>query len=142
LPPPLAEKIKSSIHNRTKQDIANAVQSIVGKGPGLTPSGDDFLAGMMLSLWTMSDPAAHTVCRIILDSARKMTTDISLAYLRAIASGYTDERWHNLLYALAANNSRLLDSAIRHILAFGATSGSDMLIGFVWGLQQLNFHKL
>ncbi len=113
----------------------DAARGLVGLGPGLTPTGDDFLAGFMLSLWALHFPNTKKVCGWIVAAAQRRTTHISIAYLKAIAAGYADERWHQFLHAFNNYNKQLLFSAISHILDFGATSGSDMLFGFMSGAE-------
>ena len=123
------------LRNENHTDFMLAVGGIIGRGPGLTPTGDDFLAGFMLSLWTLHHPKTEKICRWIVDASHQRTTHISIAYLKAIAAGCSDERWHQFIYALDISNRQLLFSTIANILAFGASSGSDMLYGFMWGIE-------
>lgn len=113
--------------------VLAAAAALAGWGPGLTPSGDDFLAGLMLALWAREGEAARPLCAQIVAAAAPRTTRLSGAFLRAAADGLADERWHALLYALAGASGPALEQAAQAVLAFGATSGLDMLAGFLWG---------
>jgi hypothetical protein len=115
--------------------IANAARAIMGRGPGLTPAGDDFLAGIMISFLLLQYPETASVSRLLAETSRECTTKVSIAYFSAIAAGLVDERWHRFLKALNTGNQQLLESAIHLILTFGASSGSDMLKGFIAGIN-------
>ena len=108
---------------------------LAGLGPGLTPSGDDVLMGLMHA-WFSRYPAgrAQTASEIVADAAVPRTTSLSAAWLRAAAAGEAGVLWHRLIAATAAGDERELRETIRRILATGHTSGADALAGFVAGL--------
>ncbi len=115
--------------------IRHAVSRIAGYGPGLTPSGDDFLAGVMLALHISN--VSHEsnflrTCETIYQSAAARTTKLSRAYLSSASQGQADERWHDFLYSMKEGKIEDLDESLEPILAFGETSGLDMLSGFLW----------
>lgn len=116
----------------TPPTLDAAVVALAGWGPGLTPSGDDFLAGLMLALWAQQGEAARPLCEGIVAVAAPRTTRLSGAFLRAAAEGLADERWHALLHALAGDSDAAVAAAAQAVLAFGASSGLDMLVGFLW----------
>ena len=124
-----------ALHLGNITGIAGATRAIMGKGPGLTPAGDDYLAGILVSLWLLNHPETASICRLIAETAQQCTTEVSNAYFSAIAAGQVDERWHQLLAALNTGSQHLLEKTIRHILTFGATSGLDMLKGFNSGIE-------
>jgi len=74
-------------------------------------------------------------------SVRGRTTRISEAYLEAAAAGEAGEAWHRLLAILradgAAGAADDLRAAVQCILAFGETSGADMLAGFSLAMTAL-----
>lgn len=116
----------------TAEALAGAVAALAGWGPGLTPSGDDFLAGLMLALWAQQGEAARPLCARIATAAAPRTTRLSGAFLRAAAAGLVDARWQRLLEALASGTLEAVDAATQAVLAFGASSGLEMLVGFLW----------
>jgi len=114
-----------------------AAGNLAGLGPGLTPSGDDVLAGALLAV-AVSGPASAPAFRTrIIASIRGRTTRISEAYLDAAADGDAGETWHRLLDLLRNDEGGRLRDAVHQILAFGETSGGDMLAGFVLGMTAL-----
>ena len=117
-----------------KGDIAclrEAAAHLAGRGIGLTPSGDDFLAGAMLWAW-LAHPAPVPFCRMVAEVAVPRTTTLSAAFLRAAARGECDANWHRLLAALSTDSAAQLAPAVQQVVAHGATSGADMLAGFLW----------
>jgi hypothetical protein len=103
-------------------EIHSGARRLCGLGPGLTPSGDDFLVGVLIG----SCMAGGTV-RTILDAATE-TTRISRAYLEAAALGQANDPWHDLLWAL--RRGRGWEESARRLVRFGETSGADMMTGF------------
>jgi len=107
---------------------------LAGLGGGLTPAGDDFLAGAMLWAW-LARPAPARLCRDIVEAAVDRTTTLSAAFLRASARGECSAPWHALLAALSEEpgdeGEARITTAVQEILARGATSGADSLAGFL-----------
>ncbi len=111
--------------------VCQGAALLAGAGPGLTPAGDDFLAGIMLGAW-LARPDPQAFCHLVLEAAAPRTTVLSAAYLQAAARGHCSEPWHDLLQCLACEPASRLEAAVRGIVAHGATSGSDTLAGLVW----------
>jgi hypothetical protein len=111
---------------------------LAGLGPGLTPAGDDWLAGWLVGLRAAAamngNPSPldlDAVGRAVVGSARTRTGRLSLAFLQAAADGAVAEPWHALLAALVDADQMPLRHAAAEIMRHGATSGSDMLAGFL-----------
>jgi hypothetical protein len=111
--------------------LQDAAAHLAGRGIGLTPAGDDFLAGVMLWAW-QAHPAPEPLCHTLMEVAVPRTTTLSAALLRAAARGECDAAWHQLLAALSTSSAAQFASAVQQIMAHGATSGADMLTGFLW----------
>jgi hypothetical protein len=115
------------------------VRGLVGLGPGLTPSGDDLLGGMMIALMATAGgraPAANCLRRSILRHAGDGTTLISAALLAEAAAGAGSDGVHRLLGSLL--QARDTPSPLGHALdvaAVGHTSGWDCLAGLVLGIH-------
>ncbi len=116
---------------------------LAGLGPGLTPAGDDWLAGWLVGLRAAaamdgSDPLLplEVVSRAVIGSARSRTSRLSLAFLQAAADGAVAEPWHALLAALVDADPTPLRQAAAEIMRHGATSGSDMLAGFLAAFEE------
>ncbi|MFP4394224.1 MAG: DUF2877 domain-containing protein [Anaerolineales bacterium] len=134
---PQIAALERALARQDTTDFQEAVAAIAGLGPGLTPAGDDFLAGVMVASRLVKDAPYFDIPALIFEAASARTNRISRAFLRAAREGQVDERWHRLLDALAGPNSASLDphtleQRARAVLAFGASSGLDMLAGFLW----------
>lgn len=95
------------------------VAVIAGKGPGLTPAGDDLLAGYVAGLVLLHGQRSRA--SRLAERAASQTTAFSATLLRHAARGEVPEPVHILL---ASGDSRPL-------LAFGHSSGSWWLRGLV-----------
>jgi hypothetical protein len=132
-----AETLLAGWGGEEAQVNAGAVQ-LAGLGIGLTPSGDDFLLGTMLCAW-LAHPAPKHYCASVSDAALSRTTLLSGAYLRSAAGGECSSPWHLLLEALASGSDEELAAAARAVVAYGHTSGSDALAGFLFmGLRAVH----
>jgi hypothetical protein len=110
---------------------------LCGLGPGLTPSGDDWLAGWLVGMRLNVEAASLlAIGEAILTAAQDRTNTISLAFLQCAAQGQVAESWHHLLSALAWGNEHEVKQAAARALAFGATSGADMMTGFLQAARQ------
>lgn len=144
------ESLATAVTSLDLSDVRAAASALCGLGPGLTPSGDDYLAGAMLALWAGHHPQRARLCDAIYEGASGRTTSLSNAFLAAAARGETNEQWHRLLAALSTPASRdpadsghrhtfeQIECAVRDISTFGATSGMDLLGGFEAGLTWCN----
>jgi hypothetical protein len=128
-----------SLAHRSSRSLKVVTSSLAGLGPGLTPSGDDFLAGTLLALAMIQehrpDGALGEIARLLLDTAAPRTHEISAAYLRAAYAGEASERWHALLGAMAAGNTQAIGPAAHGVMTVGETSGADMLAGFLVAME-------
>lgn len=114
----------------THESIVAMAEQFAGLGGGLTPAGDDFLAGIMLRAW-LAHPEPQPLCEAIYEAAALRTNRLSAAFLRAAAKGECSAAWHHLFDALPGGTRRELFEAVRGIVAYGQTSGADMLAGFL-----------
>jgi Protein of unknown function (DUF2877) len=118
---------------------ASAAARLIGLGPGLTPSGDDFVMGFLSGLWA-SAPADPAVMAFIDGLARAVsqfamiTTDISAAFLRDAALGQASQPILSLIEAICAGQSADVRRAAQAALAVGSTSGADGVAGLLAGL--------
>ncbi len=111
-----------------------AARGLVGLGEGLTPSGDDFLAGFEAALRTLASPDAGFLQDAIIDRAERTTT-VSGTLLVHAANGEFAERIHDLMAALLDVDDRAISGSIDRAVAWGASSGTDCLFGVLVGLD-------
>lgn len=109
------------------------VQNLLGLGVGLTPSGDDFLIGVLLAASNnkMLEAAAKALKAEIGKGIAK-TTRISAAMFTSALAGDFHEFYLAVMAALAAQNPSCLAESVGRALAIGATSGRDALAGLAY----------
>ena len=107
-----------------------AMESLIGLGNGLTPSGDDALAGAMVALraWGRGE-VADGLARWLIPRTLGRTNDISRAHIAAAAAGEGHEHLHGLLVTLGLGDSEAVSGAAARLGALGHTSGWDALAG-------------
>lgn len=108
-----------------------AAARLAGLGSGLTPSGDDFLLGVMLWSW-LAHSRPGSICGTLLDGSRSRTTSLSTALLGSASRGECSQPWHRLLESLETGSDDELAKSVRSVLDYGHTSGADALAGFIW----------
>ena len=110
------------------------VEALLGRGPGLTPAGDDALAGILLVAH------AHGVAGPVAAAVRERlgsTTAVSAALLDAAADGYAAAEVVALVDAAVAGDPAAVARALPAVLAIGHTSGADLVIGVAAALRHL-----
>jgi hypothetical protein len=114
-------------------------RSLLGLGPGLTPSGDDFLVGLFAVLNVARSPAPEwrSLGKHTLDGADALTNAISLAALREAADGRVRESMVELLRQMMLGTSAGIAAPMARVLAIGSTSGADIVAGMVSGIELL-----
>ena len=124
------------LHSRPTEACRHAV-SMLGLGPGLTPSGDDFLVGLFAVLNLTGSPCQGWLDggALLLLHAEHATNAISRAALTAAAAGRVRESIAALIDALLHGTPTTLVQPLRRVLVIGATSGADMVAGVLAGLE-------
>jgi hypothetical protein len=115
-------------------DLARAMRRSVGRGPGLTPSGDDVLLGMLtvLTSGAARTAAVPVASRLIgaLAPLQHSTPDISRHLLNQAARGLPGRALHELGKALwEGAPDDVLSDALQIVLDTGYTSGADACLG-------------
>ena len=119
-------------------DVAAALGptiDLIGLGIGLTPSGDDYLIGLLAGLDAAGDPARDDLATAIASHCPGRTTAVGAAALGHATRGAFSERLHDVLIAIAGNRLADLERTLDRALAYGATSGSDTLVGLLAALD-------
>jgi hypothetical protein len=102
---------------------------LVGLGPGLTPSGDDYLGGVLVALRGLGRNAqAESLWRWLQPRLAASTSAISAAHLQAAAQGEAHEALHGCLLEVFSSG-RNWGQALGRLDAVGHCSGWDALAG-------------
>jgi hypothetical protein len=122
-----------------RADISGALAAadrLLGLGAGLTPAGDDVLAGLLLSLGHLGPPEAATVLeflrRHVATVAASRTTTVSAALLEHATRGEAAPEVVAVLDALCGHGE--LGPAVDALLCIGHTSGGDLAHGLLAGV--------
>jgi hypothetical protein len=100
---------------------------LVGLGPGLTPAGDDVMAGTIAGLVLLGHPAAERFASGVATLAAGRTTELSRALLRHAMAGRVSGEYAAVLQGLVGE--RPLGPAIAGLMATGSTSGRALALG-------------
>ncbi|MGH2406606.1 MAG: DUF2877 domain-containing protein [Candidatus Limnocylindrales bacterium] len=109
-----------------------AAAELVGRGPGLTPAGDDLLVGCSAALRVAGHPLGAAFAAGVAAAVPGRTTDVAAAFHACAARGAYAEHLHDVVLAV---DDDALAGAVERALAWGATSGADAMLGVVIGLE-------
>ncbi len=121
--------------------LAAAATALLGLGEGLTPQGDDVLAGLLVTLHaaTATRPMACRLGDVVAGQAAARTTTLSAALLRDAADGFAAPALVDLVDALhdtgrgvptgRPTTHRTLADVVVRLLAVGHTSGAALAHG-------------
>jgi hypothetical protein len=126
----------SSVSTAVETGNTRGLEKLIGLGHGLTPSGDDFLAGVVMGLFKMQEnrEAELLACNLY-RAAHGKTTAISLAFYRALAECWVAEPHSRFLRTLGRAEARERERSLNLVSSFGYTSGWDTLAGIVFGIS-------
>ena len=110
--------------------LDNEAQGLIGLGPGLTPSGDDYLGGVLIALRQLGREAQARSLWRWLEPRLARTSAISGAHLAAAAAGEGHEALHSSLQALFSAHADW-SGVLAQLDNVGHCSGWDSLAGVV-----------
>ncbi len=129
----LKEKLRNAFSKFKKYEtMLEGISKMKGLGHGLTPSGDDFNSGFLLSLKLLACPP--TVLKHAYESAIG-TNLIANSFLTQAYKGKLSKRFQALISELAKGKIS------QNIEQIGHSSGIDWLVGFLSGLSQCKEYK-
>ena len=129
------DRIGNQLAPRDWHGLGETLISLLGMGSGLTPSGDDFILGILLILnrWGFVFFPGHdlsTLNKNVVAAAYRGTTTLSANLIECATLGLADERLIQAVDYLVVGNSQ--QSAISAgLLSWGNSSGVDALAGMI-----------
>ena len=132
---PHIASLRSALVSHDTDAARAAALALIGLGVGLTPSGDDFLVGLLAGLEATGHPARLPLAASIAAQAPRRTTTIGANALEHAAAGEFTERLHDVVVAIADERAAGLARGIARAMAYGATSGADTLVGLFLALE-------
>ena len=124
-------------------DLASAVEiaeSLVGLGPGLTPSGDSMISGLLLALRLLGGATAGGTKAVWLAEwlgaavtcyAEQRTTALAATLLHCAARGQAADEVSAVLRAFAGHEP--VEPAARRLLTAGRATGAELTWGLIAG---------
>src|SRR5699024_7924322 len=139
----IREKFLNFIDSYIKGDIEKLsvqVKNIIGFGIGLTPSMDDFLAGLMVSRIYLhyylgySIGSAYEINYAMVKDIKNRTTRVSEEMLIFSSKGEVNEDIRDLMISFLGDASLdMFSYNLRRVINIGETSGTDILLGIYIG---------
>lgn len=127
------EQVRRGVREVFRGRLLAGIRDLKGCGPGLTPSGDDFIAGLLVGLNLLQklrgqdlQPVADAVFR-----ATQGANIFSNTFLDLARRGLLFGRLKGLLVALLSGTKLAVRSTARELFALGGTSGADLATGFL-----------
>ena len=132
----LAEAWDSFTQALRQQDLTtlqSTLNRLIGRGPGLTPTGDDFAQAMLVTLRTGNDAdrAAFRTLAAAITALLPNTTPLSQTFLQEAQRGWAFGPLKTLLEALPD----IPTDAVEQLLRIGASSGLAYAMGVLMGLS-------
>ncbi|GBD39654.1 hypothetical protein HRbin37_01938 [bacterium HR37] len=144
---PAVEALMWGLFGGSTSVVLDRASVLIGLGPGLTPSCDDFLAGLMLSLLiggkaifgrkstelSFYGKVATLVSRL----ARGKTNVYGESLLIQAKSGEGPKVVIDLIHSILTGKPSEVASLSRSVLNIGETSGADIATGIFYGIRFL-----
>lgn len=115
-------------------EVEAGVRMLKGTGRGLTPSGDDFIAGLIYGLHFNEHkyqiPLSNLRESIYLNSIGNNI--LSNAFLLNSKNGNCFYLFKNFVYL--ASQTKLVSDNLKELFNMGATSGADLLSGYIFSV--------
>lgn len=127
-------KLTNALFTDDKEACITALRYVLGRGRGLTPSGDDHVVGM-LAVQAACRPFHTTFNEAVLTLVENesITTDVAKEYLYYAAHGQFSSTVLSVVHHLI-KNTEALPSKLEDLLAVGHSSGVDTIFGILLGL--------
>lgn len=117
-----------------------ALAQLIGLGPGLTPSGDDFIVGYLAALFAR-DPRAHSLRPFLTALSAPLAqlaasgNSISRQFIADALEGEFSEPLVDIVSAISLHNGASLRASAIRVIRIGHSSGADSLAGLLFGLR-------
>ena len=138
---PRVRRLFDALHTGQIVEISAAAGAMAGCGPGLTPSSDDFLCGMMAAMLARGGARGRVLRTMDITqrmgcAARVKTNVISGSFLIRSSQGLLSADVLDTVGQLFSNGpTQSLESAASRVITFGETSGTDILSGIYFGAK-------
>jgi Protein of unknown function (DUF2877) len=132
------DAVRDAVASKKLRSFEAAALRVLGLGHGLTPSGDDFVGGILFALNFAPVPAWQTglpgVKNSLRAAAKTATNVISAALLDDLMDGASYRALHETMAALHSEDAKKIEAACDSLMRLGSSSGSDILAGVLLAL--------
>ncbi len=120
------------------KNTKEAVGLLKGTGRGLTPAGDDFIAGLLLGLHftAFKEKASLSDLQNAIYQAACGDNPLVNSFLRHAKEGHYFYLFKNFVYS--SPQKKKATESLKMLLTMGATSGADLLSGYIFSVK----HKI
>lgn len=127
--------LMEAVVSRDHDVIDKALRYFLGRGKGLTPSGDDMIVGL-LAFDAISDfvSASFYLQLSELIESEPITTDVSREYLLYASRHEFSSTVSDMVNTLAKEDVFNFEKAFKNLLGVGHSSGLDTLFGILIGM--------
>ncbi|OFX50503.1 MAG: hypothetical protein A2046_10665 [Bacteroidetes bacterium GWA2_30_7] len=127
----LLRTVKAGYEEIITGNIEFGIEKIKGTGYGLTPSGDDFIAGLLFGLHINEILYGKKllILKAKIFEIAKSKNLYSTNFLYFAKEGLYFEYLKNLIINLGLNDNFEILKAIKKMVSYGESSGSDLLTG-------------
>jgi hypothetical protein len=123
--------IAQTVQQGDFERLQRAIPRVLGLGAGSTPSGDDFLAGMLFFLNKILESSGREP---LVFSIPGKTGWVSKRFIEYAQAGYVSEPIDEMAHSLAIGDSEGMVSAIADLGRVGHSSGIDASVGVLIAL--------
>ncbi|MFJ8065102.1 DUF2877 domain-containing protein [Psychrobacillus sp. NPDC096426] len=115
--------------------IEKVLRYFLGRGQGLTPSGDDMIVGLLAF-----DAVSHFLSPRFYQKASELiegesiTTDVAREYLRYALKREYSSTVSDMVNVLASGNANNFEKVFHDLIGVGHSSGLDTILGIIIGM--------
>jgi len=123
--------------HRLQANYIEGIKRLKGLGYGLTPAGDDFIAGLLVAFNLLEGVRGKSSAELKEKTRRAAQGNNLLvnSFLRLVEGGFYIETLQQLILSLFGRNRRRIFDRTEGFLDRGETSGSDLAVGCFLALK-------
>jgi hypothetical protein len=129
----VTDQVRRGVYQMRNGHLLDGVRTLRGCGLGLTPSGDDFIAGLLIGLNILQQLRGQDYQPIADDVFRTAKTGniFSNSFLDLARRGLLFGRMKALVLALSHESEGTVRTSAARLMAVGGSSGADLGTGFL-----------
>lgn len=132
------KRFENAISLFLSDEYLDSIRMIKGMGPGLTPSGDDFISGVLIALNLSSKINSIDYSEVIkqIYQTAKSENQFTNTFMKCAADGFLFEKFKELINSLFHSDENEIIEHTKSLFEVGVTSGADQAAGFLFGMKR------